>query len=298
MTDFRAQFDATVEFTNGGSLTVTEFRIDVPSQHADEEVIARLFVESLGLLLTGAVRLSNLTIFPEPHRGTRGTTVAAGTGKRLVELSHPVCAGMVTYPGLPAPTITPYLTREASRERYAPGTEFAMDVIAMVGNTGTYLDAPYHRFDGGDPLSAVPLEKLVDLPAVLVRIAGTPQRAVDALSLAALGDLSGAAVLIHSGDDTRFGTPQYAADAAYLTRDGAEYLVAAGAALVGIDAVNIDSTTDGTRPAHTVLLAAGIPVVEHLTGLGQLPPRGALFTAAPPRVEDFGTFTVRAYGKI
>lgn len=301
MIEYRAQFDATVEFTNGGSLRVEDFRVDVPSEHTDEDVVERLFVESLGLLLTGAVRLTNLRIFAEPHRGTRKAGSGSGSavpGGRLVELSHVIRPGMVTYPGLPAPRVTPFLTREASREKYAEGTEFALDMITMIGNTGTYVDAPYHRFDGGEPLAGLPLERLVDLPVVLVRIVGTPQVAVDALTLAAFGDLTGTAVLIHSGGDARFGTDDYGTDAAYLTRDGAEHLVAAGVALVGIDSVNIDSTTDGTRPAHTRLLAAGIPVVEHLTGLGQLPPRGARFTAVPPRIVDFGTFPVRAFARI
>jgi kynurenine formamidase len=216
-------------------------------------------------------------------------------GRRFVELSHPIRAGMITYPGLPAPTITPYLTRSDSTARYAPGTEFAMDVISMIGNTGTYLDAPWHRFAEGADLAGLPLERLVDLPAAVLRIAGTPARRVDADLLASAGDVRGAAVLIHSGDDARFGTPEYAHDPAFLTRDGAQWLVEQGAALVGIDAVNIDDAGDGTRPAHTLLLQAGIPVVEHLTGLAQLPLRGARFTAAPPMVAEFGTFPVRAF---
>jgi kynurenine formamidase len=220
------------------------------------------------------------------------------TGRRFVELSHVVRAGMITYPGLPAPTITPHLTREASRERYAPGTEFAMDLITMIGNTGTYLDAPWHRFADGADLSGLPLERLADLPAVVVRIAGTRARAVDANLLTELGDVRGAAVLLHTGDSARFGTPEYALDAAYLTRDGAQWLVDQGAALVGIDAINIDDAGDPARPAHTLLLQAGVPVVEHLTGLEQLPPRGSRFTAAPPRVAEFGTFPVRAFATV
>lgn len=224
-------------------------------------------------------------------------------GHRLVELSHPIRAGMITYPGLPAPTITPYLTRSDSMARYAPGTEFAMDTITLLGNTGTYLDSPWHRFADGADLAALPLDRLADLPAVVLRIVGTPARRVDADLLhvdllQAAGDVRGAAVLIHSGDDARFGTPEYAQRAAFLSRDGAQWLVDQGAALVGIDAVNIDDATDGTRPAHTLLLQAGIPVVEHLTGLAQLPLRGARFTAAPPMVAEFGTFPVRAFAAI
>lgn len=220
------------------------------------------------------------------------------TDRRFVELSHVLRAGMITYPGLPAPVVTPYLTREGSRERYAPGTEFAMDMITLIGNTGTYLDAPWHRFAEGTDLAGLPLERLADLPAVVVTIAGTPARAVDADRLAQLGNVSGHAVLIHTGDAARFGTPGYADDPGYLTRDAAQWLVEHGAALVGIDAINIDDTADGTRPAHTLLLEAGIPVVEHLTGLDQLPARGARFTAVPPRVAQFGTFPVRAFATV
>ncbi|MDT4945820.1 MAG: arylformamidase [Pseudonocardiales bacterium] len=219
--------------------------------------------------------------------------------RQFVELNHVVRAGMVTYPGLPAPTVTPHLTREASRAVYGPGTEFAMDVISMIGNTGTYLDAPYHRFGDGIDLAGLPLERLVDLPALVVPL--VTQRVADAALLAtALGelDVAGAAVLLHSADDARFGTPEYALEAAFLTRDGAEWLVERRAALVGIDAINIDDTSDPLRPAHTVLLRAGIPVVEHLTGLQRLPSRGARFTAVPPRVAEFGTFPVRAFAVV
>ena len=180
---------------------------------------------------------------------------------------------MVTLPGLPGPQITPYLTRAASRATYAPGTEFAIDSLTMIGNTGTYLDAPYHRYAGGADLSGIPLERTADLPAVVVRVAGARQLAVDVGALAAL-DVAGKAVLLHTGDAARFGTPGYAQDRHYLTRAGAAWLADHGAALVGIDALNIDDTADGERPAHTLLLAAGIPVVEHLTGLDQLPPSG------------------------
>lgn len=219
--------------------------------------------------------------------------------RHFVELNHVVRAGLVTYPGLPAPTITPHLTREASRGVYGPGTEFAMDVISMIGNTGTYVDAPYHRFSDGADLAALPLEQLVDLPAVVVPLDG--RRAADTELLAAAvdpADVAGAAVLLHSGDDVRFGTPAYAIDAAFLTRDGAQWLVQHGVALVGIDAINIDDTGDPLRPAHTVLLQGGVPVVEHLTGLQELPRRGARFTAVPPRVAEFGTFPVRAFAAL
>jgi arylformamidase len=299
VTEYRASFDAEVDFINGGSLHVKGFRIDVPSDRVTSEEIAALFVQSLGLLMAGAVRLSKLMIVAEPHRGTRDTTPPrTGSDTRLVELSHVVRDGMVTFPGLPTPAMTPFRTHEQSREHYAPGTEFAIDSITMVGNTGTYVDSPYHRYESGDDLSALPLERLANLPAVVVRVIDAAQRGVTRMTLAALGDLRGAAVLLHTGDSERFGTPAYLTDATFLTRSGADFLVDVGVALVGIDSVNIDSMDDPTRPAHTALLAAGIPIVEHLTGLEQVPPRGARFTATPPRVAGFGTFPVRAFAEV
>jgi kynurenine formamidase len=204
---------------------------------------------------------------------------------------------MITYPGLPGPAITQYLTREASRERYAPGTEFAIDQLTMVGNTGTYLDSPYHRFSDGADLAAIPLAATVDLPAMVVRITGMRQRGITVGELAAV-DVRGKAVLLHTGDDVRFGTPQYAEDAHFLSREGAAWLAGQHPAVVGIDSVNIDDVADAERPAHTLLLAAGIPVVEHLTGLEQLPPAGASFTAVPLRIQGFGTVSVRAFARL
>ncbi|HEV3356161.1 MAG TPA: cyclase family protein [Pseudonocardiaceae bacterium] len=302
MADYRAAFDAAIRFGNGGDLSVHGFRVDVPSPDVDEATIAALFVASLGLLMTDSVELDNVEIFAEPHKGTRGgpsdhSPGPHGTTGTLVELSHVIRAGMTTYPGLPGPTITPHLTREASREHYGPGTEFAIDQLTLVGNTGTYLDAPYHRYPDGADLSSISLDRSVDLPATVIRVTGTRRRGIDVGALAAL-DIRGTAVLLHTGDAARFGSPAYADERHFLTRAGAAWLAANGAALVGIDALNIDDIDDGERPAHTLLLAAGIPVVEHLTGLEQLPPTGARFTAAPLRIEGFGTIPVRAFARL
>ena len=204
---------------------------------------------------------------------------------------------MMTYPGLPAPAITPFLTREASAGQYAPGTEFAIDQLTMVGNTGTYLDAPYHRYRRRRRPERHPAGP--DRRPARGRGPGHRRgpRGVDVGALAAV-EVRGRAVLLHTGDDARFGTPAYAQDAHFLTRAGAAWLAEHGAALVGIDAINIDDTGDRQRPAHTLLLAAGIPVVEHLTGLDQLPPAGAPFTAVPLRVEGLGTIPVRAFAQL
>jgi kynurenine formamidase len=302
VTEYRASFDAVINFSNGGDLTVHGFRVDVSGPGVDEAEIAALFVASLGLLMTDTAELSNVKVFAEPHKGTRGGPSdhrkgPAAAGGRFVELGHVIRAGLITYPGLPEPRISPYMTREASREHYAPGTEFAIDQLTLIGNTGTYLDAPYHRYPDGADLSAISLARTVDLSAVVVRVTGARQPGIDVGALAA-HDVRGRAVLLHTGDDARFGTPAYATERHFLTRAGAAWLADHGPALVGIDGINIDDTADGERPAHTLLLAAGIPVVEHLAGLDQLPPTGARFTAVPLRIEGFGTIPVRAFARL
>lgn len=221
-------------------------------------------------------------------------------GRRLVDLSHTIRAGMVTYPGLPGPAITPHLTRAASAALYAPGTTFAIDSITMVGNTSTYLDTPFHRFAEGADLSGLDLATLVDLPAEVLHLTDNPTRSVPVDAFEGR-EIQGRAVLIHTGWDRHFGTPQYGVDAPFLSEGAARYLVEAGALLVGIDSVNIDDASPeagGTRPAHTMLLGAGVHVIEHLTNLGALPERGARFTAVPPKVAGFGTFPVRAFASV
>ncbi len=204
---------------------------------------------------------------------------------------------MVTLPNLPPPEITTHLSREESSRLYAPGTTFEIGRISMVANTGTYLDSPHHRFETGADLAGLRLEQLAGLPAVVVACGGSADRGASPDQLADY-DVEGCAVLLHTGDDVRFGSPDYVVDAAFLTRSGADWLVDHRAALVGIDAANIDDMGDLERPAHTLLLAAGIPIVEHLTGLAQVPAVGATFTAVPPRVGGLGTFPVRAFASI
>jgi kynurenine formamidase len=287
MTEYRAHFDADVTFANGGGLQAQGFRLDLPGPDVTEEELARRFVAHLGLLVVGRVDLRGVRVVAEPHRGSQ---------RRLVDLSHDVAAGTVTYPGLPGPEITPHLTRTDSAAAYAPGTTFAIDRISMVGNTGTYLDSPFHRWEDGDDLAGLPLAAVAELPAAVVRATGGP-RGIDAAALAGAA-VRGAAVLLHTGWDCHWGTAAYGDPAPFLTGDGAELLVERGAVLVGIDSVNIDDTADPERPAHSVLLRAGVPIVEHLTGLAGLPPTGARFTAAPPRVHAFGTFPVRAFASV
>ena len=210
---------------------------------------------------------------------------------RLIDLSHTVEHRMVTYQGLPGPVICDYLTREASRAFYAPGTEFHIGRIDMVANTGTYVDAPFHRYADGKDLAELPLESLAHLEAVVVRRQGP---AIAAEAFAGL-DVRGKAVLVHTGWDRHWRTGRYLTGHPYLTRDAAERLAAGGAALVGIDSHNIDDTGDGTRPVHSILLGAGIPVCEHLCNLQAAPEGGFRFYAVPVKVKALGTFPVRAF---
>ncbi len=215
---------------------------------------------------------------------------------QLIDLSHCVEDGMITYKGLPAPIICDYLSREASRLRYAPGTEFHIGKIEMVANTGTYLDSPSHRYAEGKDLSELELASLANLDCVVVRATDRAGRAIDAMEASA--ELRGKAVLFHTGWDRHWRTDQYFEDHPYLTGRLAEELVAAGVALVGIDSFNIDCTDDGERPVHTTLLGAEIPIVEHLCGLEQAPDRGARFYAVPVKVKGMGTFPVRAFARL
>jgi kynurenine formamidase len=216
---------------------------------------------------------------------------------RLLDLSHTVTAGMVTYRGLPGPVIGDHLTREASRPLYAGGTTFQIGKIEMVANTGTYVDAPWHRWEDGADLSELPLDRLAGREGILVRAPLEAGLAIDVSVFAGVG-VRGRAVLVATGWDRFWGTPRYHDRSSHLTRAAAAWLVAEGAAIVGIDAHNVDDTDDRTRPAHSLLLRAGIPVVEHLTKLTELPPSGFRFFAIPVKVKGMGTFPVRAFAEI
>jgi arylformamidase len=224
------------------------------------------------------------------------TTVTKGEGS-LIDVSHTVEHGLITYAGLPAPTICDYLSREDSEKHYAPGTRFHIGKIEMVANTGTYVDSPFHRFEDGEDLSELSLTSLANLDGVVVRLASRSSRAIDASVFSAI-DLSGKAVLVHTGWSRHWNTEQYFQGHPFLTEDAAVFLRDGGVSLVGIDSLNIDDTSDGARPVHTTLLRAGIPIAEHLTGLHLLPDKGFRFFAVPVKVKAFGTFPVRAFGLV
>jgi kynurenine formamidase len=216
--------------------------------------------------------------------------------RRLIDLSHPVHEGMPAYPGLPGPEIGDHLSREASRANYAPGTEFQIGRITMVANTGTYVDAPFHRFADGADLATLPLERIADVDAVMVDVRADGREIGPELLME--HQLAGRAVLIHTGWSRHWGSDAYTSGHPFLTRSAANFLVDARPALVGIDSLNVDDTADKTRPAHTLLLAAAIPICEHLTGLDALPATGFRFSAVPAAVRGMGTFPVRAYAVV
>lgn len=213
-----------------------------------------------------------------------------------IDLSHTIEDGLVTYKGLPAPHICDYWSREESKKIYDDGSEFQIAKIEMVANTGTYLDAPFHRFEDGNDLSALKLEQLVDLEGVAVRVPYTETLEITQNHFKGL-DLKGRAVLVHTGWDTHWNTETYFENHPWLTRGAAEYLKNCGAALVGIDSHNIDNTQKKTRPVHTILLGAGILIAEHLCNLDKIPDEGFLFSAVPPKFKGVGTFPVRAIAK-
>jgi kynurenine formamidase len=213
---------------------------------------------------------------------------------RIVDLSHVIAEGMTTYPGLPGPHICDFWERTSTADNYDDGSTFQIGRIDMVANTGTYVDSPFHRYADGADLSELKLESLADLPAILIRRPWENDLATDAAHFDGL-DVRGKAVLVHTGWDRHWRTDRYGVEHSFLTAAAAEWLAENGAALVGIDSNNIDDTRVRKRPVHTILLGAGIPICEHMTGLGSLPDEGFRFSAVPPKVKGMGTFPVRAY---
>ncbi len=219
------------------------------------------------------------------------------TKHRLVDVSHVIEHGMVTYRGLPAPLVCDFLSREESRKHYAPGVEFQIGKVEMVANTGTYLDSPFHRYADGPDLSELPLERLAGLDAVVVRWDLARGRSLPVEAFRRL-DVAGKAVLVHTGWDAHWRTERYFEGHPFLTEEAAAWLRDGGAVLVGIDSLNIDDTADLARPVHSTLLRAGIPIVEHLRGLEQLPDAAFRFFAVPVKFKGMGTFPVRAFAAV
>lgn len=286
----RVQFDFALEFTNGGGLQGQGFRLDLAEEDISDQELADYLVKDMRLLMVGKVHILNKQIIQEAHK-------RPSEGKKLIDLSHTIEHGLVTYKGLPAPIICDYLSREDSRKTYAPGTEFQIGKIEMVSNTGTYIDCPFHRYAHGKDLSEVEVTSLADLPALVVRANYKQTQAIDE-SFFLDKEVGGKAVLVHTGWAEHWNTEQYFEDHPFVTAEAARYLVEHGAKLVGIDSVNIDDTRGNARPVHSQLLQAEVLIVEHLCNLEQVPDTGFTFSALPPKFKGVGTFPVRALARL
>jgi len=292
----RVQFDFEIDFTNGGGIQGRDFRLDIAGHDISDRELADYLVADLRLLMVGAVRIDNKRIIVEPHK-RKLIHGASATQTRYVDLSQVVANGTVSHRGLPAPIICDYLSREASRSRYAAGTEFHIAGIEMVANTGTYIDCPFHRFADGQDFTQIALDRFADLDAIVVRTGHGQSPAIGADAFRNM-DVRGRAVLVHTGWDRHWGSDAYLGEHPFLTEDAAICLRDSGAALVGIDSMNIDDTRGNARPAHTVLLGANILIAEHLCNLGNVPDEGFAFSAVPAKFKGVGTFPVRAMARL
>ncbi|POS00806.1 kynurenine formamidase [Flavobacterium croceum DSM 17960] len=293
--DKRVKFDFEIYFTNGGSIKGEDFRLDISGDNISDKELADYIVADLRLLMVGQTKILNKVIFEEQHkRKPINENIKADL---LIDLSHTIEHGLVTYKGLPAPIVCDYLSRENSKQFYEEGTEFQIGKIEMVTNTGTYIDCPFHRFENGKDLSEVALECFVDLDATVISVPFSETLAITDDHLKNY-EIRNRAVLIHTGWDRHWDTENYYENHPYLTKEAAEYLRDCNVKLVGIDSHNIDNTLGKSRPVHTILLGAEILIVEHLCNLYLLPKDGFTFSAIPPKFKGVGTFPVRAMAKL
>jgi arylformamidase len=293
--DKRVKFDFEIYFTNGGSIKGEDFRLDISGDTISDKELADYIITDMRLLMAGETKILNKEIFEEKHK--RKPVNNNAETKLLIDLSHTIENGLVTYKGLPAPVICDYLSRENSRKFYEEGTEFQIGKIEMVTNTGTYLDSPFHRFENGKDLSETGLECFTDLEGVVIRVPFTDTLAITEEHLKNY-EVRNRAVLIHTGWDTNWNTEKYYENHPYLTEEAAVYLKNCAVKLAGIDSHNIDDTAGKSRPVHTTLLGAEILIVEHLCNLFLLPGDGFTFSAIPPKFKGVGTFPVRAMAKL
>ena len=295
--DRRVCFDFSITFSNGGGIQGQDFRLDIDDDDISDDALAAYIIRDMRLLMVGEVRILNKRIIAERHKRSIGQSQSATVAENILDLSHTIEHGMVTLKGMAGPLICDYLSREQSRAIYAPGTEFHIGRIDMVANTGTYIDTPFHRYADGYDLTRLDFNRISYVPAVVVRATGLEGRAIDWTHFAHV-DCKNLAVLVNTGWDRLWGTEHYFEPHPHLTRKAAEYLRDQGALLVGIDSINIDDMSDAARPVHSILLRAGIPIVEHLTRLDRLPNTGFRFSSVPPKIKGMGTFPVRAHAHL
>jgi arylformamidase len=291
----RVQFDFEIYFTNGGSIKGEGFRLDIDADDIEDKKLADYIIADLRLLMAGETKIFNKKIVAEPHK--RKTAESKSRETALIDLSHTIENGLVTYKGLPAPIICDYMSRENSRKFYEEGTEFQIGKIEMVSNTGTYIDCPFHRYENGKDLAEVGLESFADLDAVVIHVPFEERLAITEAHIKN-HEIRNRAVLVHTGWDKHWNTPAYYEGHPYLTKEAAEYLRDCQAKLVGIDSHNIDNTAGNSRPVHSTLLGADILIVEHLCNLYLLPDDGFTFSAIPPKFKGVGTFPVRAMARV
>lgn len=289
----RVVFDFEIDFSNGGGIQGQGFRLDIDGDDIEDKMLADYLIQDMRLLMVGEVRILNKRIIFEKHKRNQQCNELSH-GKTCINLSHTIEDGLITYKGLPAPIICDFLSREESKQHYSEGTEFHIGKIEMVANTGTYIDSPFHRYSDGVDISELPLSSIADLNGIVVRVDHHTKRAITKAAFDDI-DIWGKAVLIHTGWDIHWKTEQYFEGHPYLTAGAAEFIMKAGAKLVGIDSLNIDDTRDGNRPVHSTLLGADIPIVEHLCGLGHLPDVGFRFFSVPAKIHSMGTFPVQAF---
>lgn len=293
--DKRVKFDFEIYFTNGGSIKGEDFRLDITGETISDKELIDYVVSDMRLLMVGQAKIFNKEIISEVHK--RKPINPKAKHQVFIDLSHTIENGLVTYKGLPAPTICDYLSREESRRLYAEGTAFQIAKIEMVGNTGTYIDCPFHRFENGKDLSEVGLESFADLEAVIIRVPFSETLEITEAHLRNY-EISNRAVLIHTGWDQFWNTALYFENHPYVTAEAATFLKECNVKLVGIDSHNIDCTSQNSRPVHSILLEAEILIVEHLCNLNLIPDEEFTFSAIPPKFIGVGTFPVRAMAKI
>ena len=295
----RVKFDFEFFFTNGGSIKGEDFRLDIDGEDIADKALADYIIADMRLLMVGETHILNKEIIVEPHKRLAKLDKSTSFDKSsiLIDLSHTIEDGLITYKGLPAPIVCDYLSRADSKQYYEEGTTFQIGKIEMVGNTGTYIDCPFHRYEDGKDLSDVELERFAELDAIKISVPFTESQVVTKAHLENY-EIRNRAVLIHTGWDIHWNTDQYFENNPYLTAEAAEYLRDCEVSLVGIDSHNIDNTAGNSRPVHSILLGADILIVEHMCNLDALPKDGFVFNAVPPKFKGVGTFPVRAFARV
>ncbi len=292
MNDKRVVFDFDITFTNGGGIQGQDFRLDIDGDTITDKELAEYIVNDMQLLMVGKVEILNKHYINEKHKRQPVNTIVDDS---LIDLSHTIFDGLITYKGLPAPIICDFLSREDSKANYEEGTAFQIGKINMVTNTGTYIDCPFHRFEHGKDLSEVALEQFADLDAITINAENATEIGPEYFTGK---EIRNKAVLVFTGWAKHWDSPQYFEGHPYLTAEAAQYLKDCEVKLVGIDSHNIDNTQGKSRPVHTTLLGAEILICEHLCNLDKLPESCYKFNAVPPKFKGAGTFPVRAYAHL